>query len=110
MAQPLKHSVKLEQQDSGLAFLNIRLEGDLTAAAANPITNDVQGQVDAGGDPGRGEDRVAAAHEPLAADGQVAVRLGLEGGVDGVAAGVSSSGRGRWPGFPWPGSTNGRSG
>jgi len=46
MAQPLKHSVKLEQQDSGLAFLNIRLEGDLTAAAANPISADVQGQVE----------------------------------------------------------------
>lgn len=46
MAQPLKHTVKLEQQDAGLAFLSIKLEGDLTASAASPITADVKTQVE----------------------------------------------------------------
>ncbi|MBL8918233.1 MAG: hypothetical protein JNJ54_05195 [Myxococcaceae bacterium] len=46
MAQPLKHHVKLEQQDAGLAFVSIRLEGDLTAAAANPVTAAVKAQVE----------------------------------------------------------------
>lgn len=46
MAQPLKHTVKLDQQDSGLAFLNIRLEGDLTEAVAGGVTSDVKAQVE----------------------------------------------------------------
>ena len=45
-AQPLKHTVKLEQQDAGLAFLTIRLEGDLTEAQAKTVTTDVASQVE----------------------------------------------------------------
>ncbi len=46
MPQALKHTVKLDQVESGLAFLNIRLEGDLTAAASAPLGADVAKRVD----------------------------------------------------------------
>ena len=46
MAQPLKHLVKLEQVDEGLAFLNVRLEGDLTQASAAGVKTDVSAQVE----------------------------------------------------------------
>lgn len=46
MPTPLKHTVQLDQFESGLAFLNIRLEGDLTAAASAPIGADVAKRVE----------------------------------------------------------------
>lgn len=46
MAQPLKHTVKLEQQDAGLAFLNVKLEGDLTAGVATGVVTEVKSQVE----------------------------------------------------------------
>lgn len=46
MPQPLKHVVKLDQFEQGLAFINIRLEGDLTAAAAAPLGADVAKRVE----------------------------------------------------------------
>lgn len=44
--QPLRHQIKLEQIDQGMAFLSIRLEGDLTSTSATPLADDVKSRVE----------------------------------------------------------------
>jgi hypothetical protein len=46
MPQPLRHQVKLEQVDSGIAFFNIRLEGELTSASASGVADEVKTRVE----------------------------------------------------------------
>lgn len=46
MPQPLRHQVKLEQVDSGIAFLNIKLEGDLNAANAMGVSDEIKTRVE----------------------------------------------------------------
>jgi hypothetical protein len=46
MPQPLRHQVKLDQVDQGLAFLNIRLEGDLTSTSASGVADEVKSSVE----------------------------------------------------------------
>lgn len=46
MPTPLKHSIKLEQIDQGLAFFSVKLEGDLTAASARPVADDIKTRVE----------------------------------------------------------------
>jgi len=46
MPQPLRHQVKLEQVDSGIAFLNIKLEGDLNAANATGVSDEIKTRVE----------------------------------------------------------------
>lgn len=46
MSQPLRHQVKLEQIDQGMAFFSIRLEGDLTSASATPLADEVKSRVE----------------------------------------------------------------
>ena len=46
MPTPLKHHIKLEQIDQGLAFLNVKLEGDLTAASAKSVTEEMKARVE----------------------------------------------------------------
>lgn len=52
MAQAFRHTVKLDQVEQGLAFLNIQLEGPLDAAAAKQVAVQVAERVAAlGGRP-----------------------------------------------------------
>lgn len=46
MPQPLRHQVKLEQVDSGIAFLNIKLEGDLNAVNATGVSDEIKTRVE----------------------------------------------------------------
>jgi anti-anti-sigma regulatory factor len=46
MAQPLRHQIKLEQIDQGLAFFSVKLEGDLTAASAKGVTEEMKTRVE----------------------------------------------------------------
>lgn len=46
MPQPLRHQVKLEQVEAGIAFLNIKLEGDLNAANATGVSDEIKTRVE----------------------------------------------------------------
>ncbi|GEM_PF-2188654 len=46
-AGPFRHTVKLDQVDPGLAFLNVHLEGPLDAKTAQTVAADVSTRIDA---------------------------------------------------------------
>lgn len=46
-AAPFRHTVKLDQVDPGLAFLNIHVEGPLDAKTAQTVASDVTTRIEA---------------------------------------------------------------